>query len=120
MTRRLLSQSNANTRLAAVFLLTIFLTAIFATPSQVHAKPLAQQLGVPDVGGPSGSVAPGQGDDDQPTGEGEGGQHTNVASKDLVARPGGAKERGFTGLSFVKTLIVRSGSFVIRWVGFAN
>lgn len=120
MTRRLLSQSNATTRLAAVFLLTIFLTAIFATPSQVHAKPREEQLSVPDVGGPSGSITPGTGDDDQPTGEGEGGQRTNVASKDLVARPGNAKERRFTGLSLVKSLIVRGGSSVFRWVGFAN
>ena len=115
MTRRLPSLCTSIPRLAAVFFLIIFATSICNMPTDAHAKRV-ESLSVPDHGGVRG-VAPGQGDDDEPTINDNPGRRSTVA----VTEPefgSGRTDSKFRSLSLVKKLFLRSGSFVRRLVGF--
>ena len=103
-------------KLAAVFLLTTFLTTVCMTPSELHAKRV-EELSMPGSGGKG--VTPGQGDDDQPTGDGEGGRRSSVAVSEPVPEAGGGStEPSFTRFKIVKNWFARGGSLVMRLVGF--
>jgi len=117
MTRRLPSQKTT-LKLATVFLLATFLTTIISmTPSEVQAR-RTEALSMPGGGGNPNVVPDGQGDDDQPTSDGEGGQRSTYALSDPDPAGGGSVEAKFRSLRIVKKLFVRSGSFIGRLVGF--
>jgi hypothetical protein len=119
MTRRLPTLLRSSPRLAVILLLAIFLTSICTTPSEVHAKRGIALTTPGDDGGPA--YVPGQGDDDQPTADGDGVGSRRIASvgDQGDAEPaGGSSERRFTSLRIAKNLIVRSMGFVKRLVGF--
>ncbi len=118
MTRRLPSQSKPILKLAAVFLLATFLTSIISmTPSEVQARRI-ESLSMPGGGGNPNVVPDGQGDDDQPTSDGEGGLRSTLALSEPDPGGGGDSDIRFRSLRIVKKLIVRSGSFIGRLVGF--
>ena len=106
-------------KLAPVFLMTIFLTTVCMTPSELHAKRV-EELSMPGGGGGDGQrVVPGEGDDDQPTGDGGGGRRSSIAvSDEPIPGSGGSSEPRFTRIGLIKNLIVRGGSFAKRLVGF--
>ena len=105
-------------KFATVFLLTIFLTTICMTPTDLHARRV-EELSMPGAGGNNVGVVPGQGDDDQPTGDGEGGRRSNFAvSEPVPGSGGGSSEPRFTRFRIVKDWFVRGGSLVKRLVGF--
>jgi len=105
-------------KFATVFLLAIFLTTICMTPTETHARRV-EELSMPDNGGSNRSVTPGQGDDDQPTGDGEGGRRTTVAMTGPDEGTGGGfAEPRVTRFRIVKDWFVRSGIYVKRLVGY--
>lgn len=119
MTRRLPTLLKSSPRLAAILLLTLFLTSICMTPSEVYAK---RSVSLTDPGGGGGpALVPGQGDDDEPTADGSatiGRWTASVSDPNDTRAGGGLPERKFTSLRVAKTLIVRSWSFVKRLVVF--
>jgi len=106
-------------KLAVVSLLAIFATTICITPTELHAKRV-EELSMPGGGGAAPGVTPGQGDDDQPTGDGEGGRRSSVAMSEPVPGNGGGspEEPSFRRFKIVKNWFIRGESLVKRLVGF--